>query len=56
MIQITSARVVKVLEFTAMIAQTSWIQKIVIDTIKECGYEEHLHVGHTLLDVTVIQI
>ena len=35
MIQVTLARIVKVLEFTAMIAFTSWIQNIVIDTIKE---------------------
>ena len=32
MIQMTLARIVKVLEFTAMITQTSWIQNIVIDT------------------------
>ena len=56
MIQMTLARIVKVLEFTAMITQTSRIQNIVIDTIKEWGYEEHLHSGHTLLDVTVIRI
>ena len=56
MIQMTLARIVKVLEFTAMISQTSWIQNIVIDTIKERGYEEHLHFGHTLLDVIVIQV
>ena len=43
MIQMTLARIVKVLEFTAMITQTSWIRNIVIDTIKERGYEEHLH-------------
>ena len=49
MIQMTLARIVKVLELTAMITQTSWIQNIVIDTIKEGGYEEeHLHFGHTL--------
>ena len=52
----TLTRIVKVLEFTAMITQTSWIQDIVIDTIKECGYKEHLHFGHTLPDVTVIQV
>ena len=52
----TLARIVKVLEFTAMINQTSWIQNFVIDTIKEGGYEEHLHFGHTFLDVTVIQV
>ena len=56
MIQMTLARIVKALEFTAMITQTSWIQNIVIDTIKEWGYEEHLHFGHTLPDVTVIQV
>ena len=56
MIQMTLTRIVKVLEFTAMITQTSWIQDIVIDTIKECGYKEHLHFGHTLPDVTVIQV
>ena len=56
MIQMTLARIVKVLEFTVMISQTSWIQNIVIDTIKEWGYEEHLHFGHTLPDVTVIQV
>ena len=49
-------RWIKVLEFTAMITQTSWTQNIVIDTIKEWGYEEHLHFGHTLLNVTVIRI
>ena len=32
---ISKDRVVKVSEFTAMITQTSWIQNIVIDTIKE---------------------
>ena len=32
------------------------MQNIVIDTIKESGYEEHLHFGHTLLDITVIQV
>ena len=26
------------------------------DTMKESGYEEHLHFGHTLPDVTVIQV
>ena len=52
----TLTRIVKVLEFTAMITQTSWMQDIVIDTIKECGYKEHLHFGHTLPDVTVIQV
>ena len=31
----TLARIVKVLEFTAMISQTSWMQNIVIDTIKD---------------------
>ena len=56
MIQMTLTRIVKVLEFTAMITQTSWIQNIVIDTIKEWGYKEHLHFGHTLSDVTVIQV
>ena len=35
MIQMTLTRMVKVLEFTAMITQTSWIQNIVFDTIKE---------------------
>ena len=35
MIQMTLATVAKALEFTAMITQTSWIQNIVIDTIKE---------------------
>ena len=35
MIQMTLARKVKVLEFTVMITQTSGIQKIAIDTIKE---------------------
>ena len=39
------ARIVKVLEFTAMITQTRWIQ-----------HKEHLHFGHTLLDVTVFRI
>ena len=34
MIQMTLARTVKVLEFTAIITQTSWIQNIVIDTIR----------------------
>ena len=29
------SNIVKVLEFTAMITQTSWIQNIVIDTMKE---------------------
>ena len=52
----TLPRIVKVLEFTEMITQTSRIQNIVIDTIKKRGYEEHLHFGHTLLDVTVIRI
>ena len=33
MIQMTLARIVKVLEFTAMITQTNWIEDIVIDTI-----------------------
>ena len=47
MIQVRLARIVKVLEFTAMITQTSWIQNIVIDTITEWGYEEHLHFGHS---------
>ena len=56
MIQMTLTRIVKVLEFTAMIMQTSWIQNIVIDTIKEWGYKEHLHFGHTLPDVTVTQV
>ena len=56
MIQMTLARIVKVLEFTAMITQTSWIQNIVIDTIKKRGYEEHLHFGHTIRDVTAIRI
>ena len=56
MIQMTLARVVKVLEFTAMITKTSWTQNIVIDTIKDWGYEEHLHFRHTLPDVTVIQV
>ena len=31
----TLARIVKVLGFAAMITQTSWIQNIVIDTVKE---------------------
>ena len=31
MIQMTLARIVRVSEFTAMITQTSWIQKIIID-------------------------
>ena len=31
----TLARVVKVLEFTAMITETSWTQNIVIDTLKD---------------------
>ena len=31
----TLARIVKVLEFTATITETSWIQNIVMDTIKE---------------------
>ena len=31
----TLARIVKALERTAMITQTSWIQNIVIDAIKE---------------------
>ena len=35
MIQMTLARTVNVLEFTAMITQTNWIQNIVIDTIKK---------------------
>ena len=35
MIKMTLARLVKVLELTAMIDQTSWIQSIVIDTVKE---------------------
>ena len=35
MIQMRLARIVKVLEFTVMVIQTSWIQNIVIDTIKE---------------------
>ena len=35
MIQMTLARTVSVLEFTAMITQTNWTQNIVIDTIKE---------------------
>ena len=56
MIQMTLTRIVKVLEFTAMITQTSWIQNIVIDTIKEWGYKEHLHFGHTLPNATVIQV
>ena len=56
MIQMTLTRIVKVLEFTAMIKQTSWIQNIVIDTIKEWGCKEHLHFGDTLPDVTVIQV
>ena len=56
MIQMTLAGIVKVLEFAAMITQTSWIQNIVIDTIKELGYEEHLHFGHTLPEVTAIQV
>ena len=34
MIQMTLARIVKVLEFTEMITQTSWIQNIVTDTIR----------------------
>ena len=56
MIQMTLTRIVKVLEFTVIITQTSRIQNIVIDTIKEWGYKEHLHFGHTLPDVTVIQV
>ena len=44
MIQMTLAKIVKVLEFTAMITQTSWIQNIVIDA------------SHTLPDVTVVQV
>ena len=56
MIQMTLARIVMVLEFPVMITQTSWIQNIAIETIKEGGYEEHLHFGHTLPDVTVIQV
>ena len=35
MIRMTLTRIVKVLEFTAMITQTSWIQNIVIDTIEK---------------------
>ena len=31
----TLARIVKALEFTAMITQTSWVQNIVTDTMKE---------------------
>ena len=31
----TLARIVKVLESTAMITQANWIQNIVIDTVKE---------------------
>ena len=56
MIQLTLTRIVNDLEFTAMITQTSWVQNIVVDTIKEWGYKEHLHFGHTLPDVTVIQV
>ena len=52
----TLTKIVKVLEFTAMITQTSWIQNIFIDTIKEWGYKEHLHFGHTLPYVAVIQV
>ena len=39
-----------------MITQASWIQNIVIDPIRERGQKEHLHFGHTLPDVTVIQV
>ena len=34
MIQMTLARIAKVLEFTAMITQTSWLQNVVIDTLR----------------------
>ena len=40
MIQMTLTRIVKVLEFTGMITQTSWIQNIVIDTIKESSQDK----------------
>ena len=56
MIQMTLTRIVKVSELIAIITQTSWIQNIALDTIKERGYEEHLHFGHTRQDVTVIQV
>ena len=39
-----------------MITQTSWIQNIVIDTIKDWGHEELFHFGHTRPDVTVIWV
>ena len=35
MIQMTLTRIVKVLEFTEMVTQPSWIQNIVTATIKE---------------------
>ena len=44
------------LEFTDTIPQTSWIQKTVIDTIKESRYEEHPHSGHTLVKVIQVKL
>ena len=41
----------RMLGFTEKVTQTSWIQKTVIDTIKELRYEEHLHLGHILVKV-----
>ena len=41
MIQMTLARIVKVLEFIAMITQTSWIQNIVCHSYSsqlQCGF------------------